>query len=487
MRVFLCIFLVFSFDAGAALFTKVEGIKQASIEMVYTNKFGANIVYAVSGNMVFKGTDEASQWQSLFVAKDSRVRDVYVDDSRDTIYVATIEAVYKISDQRTLKIFSLPPEIEARCIEKCDGEIFLGTSQGIYYCGEDSHHWKKIKRLPQDLSVSSIYCSGNNIYVASEDGVYVSSDKKSFSRKFVINKIESDSEEEGFLFSPIIKGDIFDKNCVYLGSWNGLYLSSDKGNTWQAFPLGGSDNACILDIIQSEFKKGLVYLATDRGVLAVDLINKDVSTLFEGLSSREVLSLDFDINGALYAATKRGLFIGKDAPFDRGLVDLKGLLDGEPSITEVQEAALRYNQVHPERIRKWRNSLKYRALFPTLSLDYDKTLTYDSGSDKYYTGPNDWGIGFSWDVADLIWNSYEDDVDTRGRLITQLRINILDDINTIYHERLRIKQELSGKSGGDEKERFKKELRLRELTAALDGYTGGYFSRRIRELTKKRP
>ena len=79
---------------------------------------------------------------------------------------------------------------------------------------------------------------------------------------------------------------------------------------------------------------------------------------------------------------------------------------------------------------------------PDLSLDYDKTVTYDSGLDRYQTGPYDWGVSISWDMGDIIWNTYEDDVDTRSRLITQLRINILDDINTIYHERLRIKQDL---------------------------------------------
>jgi len=157
----------------------------------------------------------------------------------------------------------------------------------------------------------------------------------------------------------------------------------------------------------------------------------------------------------------------------------------EPSIEDVQQVALRYNEVHPEKIKRWRKNLKYRALFPDVNIDYDKTVTYDSGSDRYYTGPYDWGVSLSWDLGDLIWNSYEDDVDTRSRLITQLRINILDDINTIYHERLRVKQELMSKSFKDESERFKKELRLRELTSALDGYTGGYFSKRLRQIQKE--
>jgi hypothetical protein len=87
-------------------------------------------------------------------------------------------------------------------------------------------------------------------------------------------------------------------------------------------------------------------------------------------------------------------------------------------------------------------------------------------------------------VGDLIWNSYQDDVDTRSRLNTQLRINILDDINSIYFERLRVKIDLMDSTLSNE-EKLKKELRLQELTAALDGYTGGYFSERLEELQRK--
>jgi hypothetical protein len=142
-----------------------------------------------------------------------------------------------------------------------------------------------------------------------------------------------------------------------------------------------------------------------------------------------------------------------------------------------------YNGVDPKKIREWRNSLKYRALFPEVSLDYDKTI-YGSSSGKFAVGPRDWGVSFSWDVGDLIWNTYEDDVDTRARLNTQLRIDILEEIIRVYYERLRLKREIVSGSLPEE-ELFKKQLRLAELTAILDGYTGGFFSARIKELNEQ--
>ena len=154
-------------------------------------------------------------------------------------------------------------------------------------------------------------------------------------------------------------------------------------------------------------------------------------------------------------------------------------VNNEPGIREIQAAAIRYAEVNPQKIESWRKGAKFRSLLPEVSVDYDKTINYDSGADRYYTGPYDWGITLRWDLPDLIWNPYQKDIDIRSRLMVLLRNDVLEDVTRFYFERLKLKNEIKDTTGDQEK--IRKELRIEELTAKIDALTGGYFSRNIFE------
>lgn len=154
----------------------------------------------------------------------------------------------------------------------------------------------------------------------------------------------------------------------------------------------------------------------------------------------------------------------------------------ELTITEVHRLVLNYNEVSPDKIKQWRIALKFRGLFPKVSLSYDNNVAMSSNPNykECVVGPLDWGVSFSWDLDELVWNSCEDDVDRRNRAMTQMRLNILEEVNEIYFKRLRLKHWLEKESLSEE-EKFQKETEFEELTAMLDGYTGGAFSRYMRK------
>jgi hypothetical protein len=208
-----------------------------------------------------------------------------------------------------------------------------------------------------------------------------------------------------------------------------------------------------------------------------------------------------DKQGNLYAATEKGLF--RSTPIDFGNnrqgEEILFYWEGEPNINEVQEEAIRYAEVEPEKIARWRRQASMKAILPTVRIGMDQdanktvsssiwgTCGTNSSPGRYFVGPDDktkyrnqnWNISLTWELGDLIYNNDQTSIDVRSRLMVQLRDDILDEVTKLYFERIRVKIELDNLAIEDRKKRFEKELRLKELTASLDALTGGYFSRKL--------
>lgn len=487
MKLILALILsFFSLESGFAAFINVRGIESSFFHRVYISPFEDNLIYAAGNNTLFKSSNKGKLWQKVFIAKAEELKDIFVDEYLyDTVYLASQSYLYRVVENKVEKIFSLPPDVESICIKSHKGIVYLGTNQGLYYSSDDFWNWKKMKGLPEDSIVYSLDFSLGNIFAATDRGVYKATSRNDFRRIFVLKKVDSEEEEEDEddFFPSVLKVDEFNPKTVYLGTSKGLFASYNEGAAFSKAYISIIENAGIRCISQISSDKQALYLATDKGIFRINLEEKTYRSLFEGLPTKDIFWVDFAKAGILFAATDKGLFFKEEFTIPASYSKLEELLEREPSFSEVQEAALRYNEVHPGKIAKWRKALKVRAVFPEVSLDYDKTIygAYGASYRGAIVGPRDWGINLKWDIGDLIWNSYEDDIDTRSRLVTQLRVNILDDINAVYFERLRVKLESINKTLNED-EKLRKQLRLRELTAALDAYTGGYFSERLREL-----
>jgi hypothetical protein len=160
----------------------------------------------------------------------------------------------------------------------------------------------------------------------------------------------------------------------------------------------------------------------------------------------------------------------------------------EPTIEEVQRVAIRYAEVEPEKIAKWRKQAAKKAWLPQVSFGLDRNSTdlwhWEGGSTtkteddilRKGRASVDWEVRLTWDLSELIWSTAQTSIDVRSRLMVQLRDDIIDEVTRIYFERLRVKAELEEGAFTTEAKRRERELRLQELTALLNGMTGGYFS-----------
>ena len=285
--------------------------------------------------------------------------------------------------------------------------------------------------------------AGKNLYIAADSGVYRYRPGGMPERLFISR---GKTTGEGIIPRQV-KVDVMTPSMLWLCTSRGVYRSTDRGESWQKFHVEGADLFEARCLVQFPLDAHHFYLVSEAGLFKVNIPENKTTALYAGLPTANIHWADIDAEGKLYVACDQGLFHQENKTPQSAAqpLGLQALLAGEPSITQVQEAAMRYNSVHPDKTADWRKRIKYRALMPKLSVDYDKTIGSSFTSSGYYyaEGPNDWGVSLTWDMGNLIWNSYEDDIDNRTKLTTQLRMDILDEINRLYFERLRLKHEIA--------------------------------------------
>ncbi|RKY42272.1 MAG: hypothetical protein DRP80_06980 [Candidatus Omnitrophota bacterium] len=486
------LFIVFMLVGSSAFsldFSKVWGVDD-ELYSIEVSPFDENILFVGSSRALYKSIDGGKTFRKVLVIKGDlkSINDILFDPYQaNIIYLATDSGVYlsKDSGESFSKIFKTVDEQEnyIKCLSLAkDRELlYLGTSQGLYLAEENFYKFRRVPNLGEDTQVYDIEILPDLdiVILASSKGIYLADKKlERIERVFVARSYREEGEEENFRNIPQCIYLDRDTQNIYLGITSGLFVSKNRGKTWQRLNLGGLNSLDIREVNKAP-NKNILYLATEEGLYELNLKDRTLNNILGGASS-EVRDLAW-VKGVLFLATSSGLY-KRQLESSESADNIEKYFKDEPTYLKVQEKALNYNHLHPDIIKNWKKRVRLRALFPTLSLDYDKTISVSTNPSykEAVVGPRDWSVGLSWNIGDLIWNSYEDDIDSRARLDTQTRIDLLDDLRRIYFERRRVKFELIKNPPQDEQELLKKKLYLEELTAALDAYTGGWFSQEIK-------
>jgi len=486
---------------------KGSGAQDADLKLVAVSPTVSNRVYIAGSRYCLKSEDGGSSWKTIFGLRGQKTINFMAvsKTKQEIIYVATDDGLYA-SDTfglRWKKLFTgISDELKnVTCVLPADaGVVYISTDNGVFITEDGGKLWrgisktlssKRIRYITQDLFNSDV------LFAATDAGIEKSSDKGlNWNRVYTIIDHQNDegySDETNETDNDqtvinVISQHPVDRNTIYAGTNQGVLISKNRGQTWGWMSSYGLVNENIKHLLVTNADNGRtdIYAATPGGAYCYDGSRQIWMELYEGLPEKDVRFLAMSDNpGDIWVATKKGAFktetlhnkVASQDTKKKPKQDLSLLFKGEPTIRQVQAAAIKYAEVHPNKIRNWRRQASVKALLPEFSLDYDKTVNYDSGSDAYYIGPRDWGFGFSWDVSELIYNDDQTGIDVRSKLMVQLRDDVLDEVTRLYFERRRLMAELYFSPPQDTKTKFEKELRLQELTAGIDGLTGGYFSR----------
>lgn len=490
------------------------GRSNFNIQCILTGKENSKIIFAGSSGSILKSDNSGQSWRRVLAlgSRNHNVNQLLSDPAdHNIVYAATDNGLYRSNNLggRWERVFKGSNNDEAQCISLAilPYAIFLGTKAGLFVTEDNGRNWHKQNGVIGSVSILSIDFNGrenNYIYLAGLNGVFSSSDSgKRWERVFAGHAAEKESEEsidsedrdeeERSSDMRFLKIDPNNADYLYLATAKGVYKSIDRGKSWNKLSEYGLLSRDVLMLgISGESK---VFALTRSGVFLYE--EERWKELSFGLAGGKMNYLALDDKGILYLATEKGIF--KSGPAGNGALPRQALiqeyLQGEPKIKDLQQAAIKYAEVNPEKIGQWRKKAALKAILPQLNVGVDRNTTdlwhWEGGSttknddDTLRRGRDtvDWDVSLSWDLSDLIWNDAQTSIDVRSRLMVELRDDILDQVNKFYFERLRVKMELDSLNIEDRKKRFEKELKLQELTASLDALTAGYYSEQLRRLS----
>ncbi|MDH4101410.1 MAG: hypothetical protein OEV28_12650, partial [Nitrospirota bacterium] len=506
-----------------------RGIANPDLRVVAASPGNQDTAYAGASDALYKTMNGGKTWDEILSIRgtSNTITSVVLNSvNPQTIYVGTRDGLYQSNDhgRNWTRIFNGVGHRESSVLSIAVNPatpkmIFIGTSAGLFRTNDGGSNWEKSNALPSAVTVTSIAIApsaSNTIYAATDRGLYKSTNAGlTWEKIFAADISDGDDEGEQALSGmdeaeetdkagaelTVVAVDPEDDKTLYVGSTRGVYVSEDGGLSWDMTSDIGLAGRDIRHMAINPTETGTLYVATGNGVFRYFKTAKRWMELYQGLTSPDIRHLAFDAfkNNTLWAATKSGVFKatltdqnGTHKNMGMEAKDVASIFAHEPTIIEMQEAAIRYAEVHPEKIEGWRKAAERKAWLPDLRVGYDQSKDWQSGTYFYSTSTvkykddditrgrdSGWSVSLTWELGDLIWNNDQTSIDTRSRLMVQLRDDVLNEVTRLYFERRRLQIDLHLSPPEKAMETLEKELRLQELTAKIDALTGFNLSRKL--------
>jgi len=353
-----------------------------------------------------------------------------------------------------------------------DGTVWVATAAGLFVRPRGEAEFAREESVPSG-DIAAVACAGEDVWVGRDAALWAGSRERGFAQRL---------------------------GGVELGWWQlrGAAKSGDvtllgvAAGVWRLDPAGAR---------QIELGDGEVFRvapAGDRLWVAAE----------RGLYSYAIAELGTGAGRQTLSVPAFGLGVERDRLWiatDRGLAALA--LDSAPPVlvrphdrarhgarvAELQQAVLAYQELEPARLTDIESRARWKGLYPELraGAGLDRDGEWNGGRDQSFTSGalhnlQDWGksrshgydaaVTLVWELSDFVSPDDPLSVSRERRLVVSLRDQVLERVNHLYFQRLRVLGQLAELGAGDAK-RAELELTAAELAAQLDAWSGGMFSR----------
>ncbi|MBN1869071.1 MAG: hypothetical protein JW847_00625 [Candidatus Omnitrophica bacterium] len=520
------------------------GIYESDVEKLAVHPTNDSHIYAGTSRAVYQSIDAGKSYQMVLRLSGEMkgVNDIFIPAGYpESVYVGTNAGLFESSDEgRTWeKIYFASDEASRQCLSviRDDDRVYCGTTKGLFYKSDLETRWIQFKEGLDDKPIYDMAADGHFLYLATDQAVFRLERNNQKIQKIYSLGIGKETEEMDPLEENFINGDggsirsLSINDCqkphLIVASDQSIDISLDEGMHWETIPtsslaIGDLTSLAVFENASAQFKNDMesqqdslaLMAGTKRGAFFFD--NGKWMPVYQGMETNRVNCLAKNAKGDIYAATDKGIFylsFGKALSFsnERNAGQLTAMtevpkepehwpeFDFEPTINEAHQMAINYAEVSSEKIKTWRTQARRKAWFPKLSVGVDSDRDWSSsdsiwgsytGGGLHYVGPDDktrgenigWDASLSWDLSGLIWSTDQTTIDSRSKLMVELREDILNEITRLYFERRRTQWDLALDESADWRIKAEREMRVAELTALIDALTGGGFSKHIDQM-----
>lgn len=464
------------------------------VEWMTSSSPGSPGAIAVAGGAILAGTDQGlfrfdpAGWTPLLAVGE--VLDLVVSEER--ALVATRAGLFEWGPgerhPRQLVVDG-GERIGSLAIDP-GGRVWAATQAGLYLRAPGGEDFTRESTLPPG-DVTAVRVAGAEIWISQEGALWVRRPGQPFEP--VRSGLDAGWWE--------LRGAARLGDRVLLCVPSGLWWVGSKG--MEHIDLG------IGELHDLEAVGSTVWIASERGLYAYD-----ERELAKGVPPPVVLvpvGAIASIEGGILAVTPSGVAAVTTHPPDEGgraaserpsaggsaAVDRMSDLDPPPSpeeIARLHRAVLEHQGLTTGEFVRVSERARLAGWLPelhfTAGVDRDRTREYvrdevfTSGTfrelfddERSYGRGLGVGIDLEWDFARLAAPGDAIDISRERRLVIQLRDQVLERVNRLYFERLRVLAALRALGPERTPQHEELELQAAELAARLDGWSGGAFSR----------
>lgn len=214
-----------------------------------------------------------------------------VIDSRDIVYVTTIEGVYISTNDGRNWIHSEMEEDNSRKVSVNSKGVVLVASSNLLCLSKDSgRSWTKIKQnIPPLLSV--MINSNNHIFLGTQEGLYYSFDEGKSLKKF------------GFGKNPVNSIVINSNDEIYISTDNGVYYSRDHEMNFIDLNLEAKDIKLLAINAKEQIfavSGNSIYRTTNNGKRWENISPNYLHSDYVSGEELSICSITIDLRGVIY-------------------------------------------------------------------------------------------------------------------------------------------------------------------------------------------